>query len=42
MDEFGNISDDIYVDGVVPLQFNVDGTILTNPFVPQAILEFFR
>lgn len=44
LEPFPFASDDIYADGVVPLQFfgkNPDGTdvILTNPFVPAEILN---
>jgi outer membrane receptor protein involved in Fe transport len=44
LEPFPFASDDIYADGVVPLQFlerDADGNnvILTNPFVPEAILN---
>ena len=39
LEPFPFASDDIYADGSVPLQFRVDGTVLTNPFVPTAILN---
>lgn len=38
LEPFPFASDDIYADGAVPLEFNINGTILANPFVPDEIL----
>ncbi|BDX06599.1 TonB-dependent receptor domain-containing protein [Planctobacterium marinum] len=39
LEPFPFASDDIYADGAVPLEFDVNGTILTNPYVPDEILN---
>lgn len=39
LEPFPFASDDIYADGIVPLEFNVQGNILRNPFVPDAIFN---
>lgn len=39
LEPFPFSSDDIYADGAVPLEFNVNGSILTNPYVPDTILN---
>jgi len=39
LEPFPFSSDDIYADGTVPLEFDVNGTILTNPYVPDEILN---
>lgn len=39
LEPFPFSSDDIYADGAVPLEFDVNGTILSNPYVPDAILN---
>jgi outer membrane receptor protein involved in Fe transport len=38
LEPFPFSSDDIYADGLVPMQFDIDGTIYNNPFVPADIL----
>lgn len=39
LEPFPFASDDIYASGAVPLEFNVNGTVLSNPFVPNEILN---
>lgn len=39
LEPFPFSSDDIYADGLVPLEFLVDGQMVANPFVPEAILN---
>jgi len=39
LEPFPFASDDIYADGFVPLEFMVDGQMVANPFVPDAILN---
>jgi iron complex outermembrane recepter protein len=39
LEPFPFASNDIYADGAVPLEFNVNGTVLANPFVPDDILN---
>ncbi len=39
LEPFPFASDDIYADGSVPLEFLVDGQVIANPYVPDAILN---
>lgn len=38
LEPFPFASDDIYADGRVPMQFDIDGTVYDNPFVPADVL----
>ena len=39
LEPFPFASDDIYASGIVPLEFEVQGLTLRNPFVPNAIFD---
>lgn len=39
LEPFPFASDDIYADGNVPMQFELDGVTYNNPFVPSEILD---